>query len=244
MRHSAYTLAALVALAVTFAGSASAHHAWSPYHWARTMNPFTVCYDNQAPNYSSYLARAAGEWSSSPVLDVAFAQGCQRQVLVQEGYYGTTGWLGLTTLNLDATATPHTASGTIQLNDTYLGSGGQYGTDAWRTYVTCHEMGHTLGLNHQNDEYTSPNLGTCLDLTNYPGGVRKGKRQVQQSDLQPNQGDYDELRCIYDPATYGTTLSTATHSCISGGHLDDHDTGAVAPMAATITLPALLPVGR
>jgi hypothetical protein len=36
----------------------------------------------------------------------------------------------------------------------------------------------------------------------------------------PNQGDYDQLLCIYDPSDNGRTLSTSTHSCRGTGHLD------------------------
>src|SRR6266498_1188608 len=44
--------------------SANATHAWNCYHWARSANPFTVTYGNNlSANWSSYLTRAASDWS-------------------------------------------------------------------------------------------------------------------------------------------------------------------------------------
>jgi hypothetical protein len=32
----------------------------------------------------------------------------------------------------------------------------------------CQEVGHTFGLDHQDENFNNTNLGTCMDYTNDP----------------------------------------------------------------------------
>lgn len=50
----------------------------------------------------------------------------------------------------------------------------------------CQEVGHTLGLDHQDENFNNANLGTCMDYTNNPG-----------TNQHPNQHDYAQLESIY-----------------------------------------------
>jgi hypothetical protein len=125
--------------------------------------------------------------------------------------YGNNGWLGLATI-WTVSGTTHIAQATTKLNDTYFNSP-PYNTSAWRALVACQEIGHDFGLDHQDENFNNANLGTCMDYTNNPS-----------SNQHPNQGDYDQLECIYDPADRGRTLSTSTHSCTGTGHLDSSNT--------------------
>jgi hypothetical protein len=50
----------------------------------------------------------------------------------------------------------------------------------------CQEIGHTFGLDHQDEIFDNPNLNTCMDYTNSP-----------DSNQHPNQHDYDQLETIY-----------------------------------------------
>jgi hypothetical protein len=111
----------------------------------------------------------------------------------------------------------HITKAYVKLNDSYFNSP-TYNTPAWRQMVTCQEVGHTFGLDHQDENFNNANLGTCMDYTNDPS-----------ANQHPNQGDYDELLCIYDVATNGRTLTTATHACTGTGHLDSTSTVASAP---------------
>lgn len=73
----------------------------------------------------------------------------------------------------------------MRLNDTYLNSPPD-NTTAWRNLVSCQEVGHTLGLDHQDENFNNPNLGTCMDYTNDP-----------TTNQHPNQHDYNQLEAIY-----------------------------------------------
>ncbi len=35
----------------------------------------------------------------------------------------------------------------------------------------CQEIGHDFGLDHQDENFNNPNLGTCMDYTNDPLGA-------------------------------------------------------------------------
>ena len=82
--------------------------------------------------------------------------------------YGQNGWLGLASIWL-ASGTTHITQGSVKLNDTYFNTA-QYNTPAWRQMVTCQEVAHTFGLDHQDETFGNTNLGTCMDYTNNPLG--------------------------------------------------------------------------
>jgi hypothetical protein len=184
-------------------GSAEqATHAWGSYHWARTSNPFTLALGNNVSSaWSSYLSGASNDWSQSAVLDtvVVAGEGGKRcrptggRVEVCNGAYGTNGWLGLATIWL---AGAHIVQGTVKLNDTYYKSA-SYDTPAWRASVMCQEIGHTFGLAH-NDEDFSTTTGTCMDYSNNP-----------ELNQHPDQHDYEQLEIIYAHLDSTTTVGTA-----------------------------------
>jgi hypothetical protein len=197
-------LSALLGAAV-FAPSAGATHSWGGYHWARTSNPFTVKLgDNVSGTWDSILSTTSSDWSKSDVLDTTIVPGtanprnCKAtrgQVQVCNSTYGNTGYLGVAQIWLSGS---HITQGTVKLNDTYFNTA-TYNTTAWRNLVSCQEVGHTFGLDHQDENFTNPNLGTCMDYTNDPS-----------TNQHPNQHDYDELGIIYAHLDSTTTLSGST----------------------------------
>ena len=59
----------------------------------------------------------------------------------------------------------------------------------------CQEVGHTLGLDHQDEDFSNLPLGTCMDYSNDP-----------TLNQHPNQHDYDMLETIYTHLDTTTTL--------------------------------------
>ena len=53
----------------------------------------------------------------------------------------------------------------------------------------CQEVGHTLGLGHQDEGFDNTNLGTCMDYTSNPAGPPTNEH--------PDQHDYDVLTDKY-----------------------------------------------
>ena len=71
------------------------------------------------------------------------------------------------------------------MNDTYFNTA-KYNTPAWKQFVVCQEVGHIFGLDHQDENFSNANLGTCMDYTNNPG-----------TNQHPNAHDYEQLETIY-----------------------------------------------
>ena len=57
----------------------------------------------------------------------------------------------------------------------------QYNTPAYRRFVTCQELGHDFGLDHQDEVFDNPNLGSCMDYTNDPDGGAGGASATDPS---------------------------------------------------------------
>lgn len=183
----------------------NASHSWGGYHWARTANPFTVKLgSNVSSAWTSTLYTTATDWSMSNVLDTIVTTGganprnCRPtagRVEVCDSTYGSTGWLGVAQIWASG---QHITQGVVKLNDTYFKTA-QYNTPAWRNLVSCQEVGHTLGLAHQDENFSNANLNTCMDYTSNP-----------ESNQHPNSHDYDQLLTIYSHLDSTTTLSAQT----------------------------------
>lgn len=203
-----------LAVALVMPAAVSANHSWADYHWARTSNPFTIKLgDNVTSAWDSYLAVAASDWTASSVLNTTVVAGSSVKrlcsatngtVQVCNAKYGNNGWLGVAQIWASGS---HITKATVKLNDTYFVTA-TYNTPDWRQMVMCQEIGHTFGLDHQDTNFSNPNLGTCMDYTSDPS-----------TNTQPNQHDYDQLVTIYTHLDSTTTLASSTGSAPgSSGH--------------------------
>ena len=194
-------LAACVALGAIV--PASANHSWSNYRWGRTSNPVQLRINSAVTGtWSTYVNIAINEWDASSKLDLkTFAprsvsvsrKQCSpipNEVLVCNDSYGKRGWLGIASVWLSG---GRIAQATTKLNDTYFADP-YYDTPAWRRLVTCQEIAHDFGLDHQDETFDNENLGSCMDYTDDPDGSLGD----QLSNEHPNTHDYAELRAIYD----------------------------------------------
>ena len=171
----------LILALAAFPGPASANHSWGNYHWARTANPFTLKLGNNVSStWLSYLENASNEWTKSIPLDTEIVSGSTKprtcksttgRVEVCSEKYGNNGWLGIAQIWISGS---HIMQGVVKLNDTYFNAA-KYNTPAWRNLVMCQEVGHTFGLDHQDEGFDGDNLGTCMDYTNDPDGGAGGE---------------------------------------------------------------------
>jgi hypothetical protein len=204
--------AGLLTVALTvlaFQPSTSAHHRWRKFHWARESNPFTVKLGkNLSTAWTSYLTSASADWNNSDVLFTTTVTGSTNpstcapttgRVEVCNGAYGATGWLGVAQVWISGGS--HITQGTVKLNDTYFNQA-QYNTPSWRQQVVCQEVGHTFGLDHQDENFNNGNLGTCMDYTSDPDGP--------PSNLSPNAHDFEELAIIYRHLDSFTSARSST----------------------------------
>lgn len=217
-RHLRWSVAvaAVLSIAVFVPAMVTANNSWGGYHWARTSNPFSLNVgDNVSMNWYQFLVTTAGPapfgWTSPyPASDVIVSgvndevvhmnlvpggtnpKNCRPnsgRVEVCNAKYGRTGWLGIAQIWVSGGV--HITQGTVKLNDTYFNTA-KYNTNGWRQMVMCQEVGHTIGLDHQDETFNNPNLGTCMDYTNDPD-----RNDGVGNNWYPNQHDYDELALVY-----------------------------------------------
>jgi hypothetical protein len=166
--------------------------------------------DNVSSAWDAYLATASTDWTVSNVLDTTIVAGgttdsprkCRPtsgRVEVCSANYGGA-WLGLAQIWVSGS---HIYQATTKVNDFYFNKE-KYNTPEWRNFVMCQEVGHVFGLDHQDENFSNANLGTCMDYTSIPAGP--------PSNEHPNSHDYQQLETIYDPAFGGHTDSTTTVS--------------------------------
>ena len=212
MRGRSFAVAvAVTAIAAISAPAAFANHSWNGYHWARSSNPFTIKLgDNVSGPWDGMLQTASSDWSQSSVMDTTIVAGGTRpksckatvgRVEVCNARYGNTGWLGVATIWLQS-GTSHIVQGTVKNNDFYFGSSSyQYNNTAEMQHVICQEIGHTFGLDHQDESGIS--LNTCMDYYHNTSAT-------DTKSTHPNKHDYDELSAIYAHLDSTTTIGSSS----------------------------------
>jgi hypothetical protein len=182
-------------VAATLSTAAWADHSWSDYHWARTTTSFDLTVVNSTTNdWDPYVSQAIGDWSQSNYLNLVedpngdTSNKTRRQCNGDAGMvricnlaYGQTGWLGIAGISLDANG--HISTGYTKMNDTYFDTA-YYNQDDWKQSVTCQELGHNLGLGHQDETFDNQSLFSCMDYQDPPYEY-------------PNTHDYDQLAAMY-----------------------------------------------
>ena len=227
-QRSLLTILVLCALA-TFAAVSYATHSWGGYHWARTINPFTLKLGDNltTADWKSHLSQASLDWNSpqrfgatsSPIITAIVAGQSNKRcamvagtVQVCNGNYGNNGWLGLASINLQS-GTTHITQGSAKMNDTYFNTA-TYNNTNERQHVMCQEVAHTFGLDHQSTDGSS--LNTCMDYFS-----NTGANAGSTASTTPNQHDFDELNIIYQHLDSTTTLAAMTAIASSQSDVTD-----------------------
>ena len=210
-----FTVFVLVAVAAIPTIS-MANHSWGSYHWARTSNPFTLKVGDAVDSkWDAYLDEAISDWNPSSVLNLTEVPStvnpktCKAptgQIVVCNARYGNNGWLGLAGISISGS---HITSGYTKLNDSYFDTA-TYNTPAWRRMVTCQEIGHDFGLDHQDETFANTNLGSCMDYTDDPDGGAGGASSNDPSNEHPNAHDFDQLETMYAHLDSTTTVGAST----------------------------------
>ena len=219
-----YSLAAFILAYGIFTGFAHADHSWNGFHWARTQNPFTLTVgDSVSSAWDPYLQSAVTDWNASSVLDLVIVPSSKSKtcrptdgrIEVCNAKYGSTGWLGIAQVWV---SNSHITKATTKLNDTYF-TQAKYNTPAWRRLVACQELAHNFGLDHQDEDHTNVNLGSCMDYTNNPSGPL--------SNEHPNAHDFEQIETMY--AHLDTTTTIAQKSAQSTPALSRIDVSLDTP---------------
>src|SRR5215213_2742546 len=184
----ASVLVADLGLGMWLAPGASAQMA-PTYHWATKQSHFRLRVgDDVDGDWDAYLRAALDDWNQNETAKLVEVDGstnpqdCQPvsgTVQVCDWWYGTqTGWLGLARLYFNASG-DHIDAATVQLNDSFLyAPNSPYNSDAARRHTICHELGHTVGLDHP--ESTSCTNDSQYAIFNYVTSTNQDFRWLQQ----------------------------------------------------------------
>ena len=193
---------------IGFAPRATAQ-SWGAYHWARKGSHFRLPVgDNVDGDWNRYLRETLSEWNQNetvtfePVDGATNPQYCEPipgTVQVCDWWYGTqTGWLGLARLYFNPRGT-HIDAATVQLNNSFLyAPNSPYNSDAARRHTICHELGHTVGLDH-------PETESCTNDSEY----------AIFTYVTPTNQDFRWLRQIYDHADGARTVAREAEADLS-----------------------------
>jgi len=206
--------------AILFTGTCLADHSWGDYHWARTGDiPFNLTIINSTTtDWDDYVGLAVADWSMSNELNMIQSSGASNkktrrqcrspngQVRICNLSYGNTGWLGIAGISIDNNG--HIVTGYTKLNDYYF-SMSHYNTPAWKQSVTCQELGHNVGLGHQDENFDNQSLFSCMDYQDPPFE-------------NPNAHDYEQLTTIYNHYDGYDSFAAASSDAASS---DDGETG-------------------
>lgn len=207
-----------------FSSASYAEHSWGPYHWARTTYSFDLQVINSTTfDWDRYVSQAVGDWTSTKLNMIGDTNGStdkktRRQCKADNGTvricnldYGPNGWLGIAGISVDSN--DHIFTGYTKLNDTYF-SLDYYNKENWKQSVTCQELGHNVGLHHQDEDFNNQSLYTCMDYQDPPSEY-------------PNTHDYEQLETIYGHSdSYDSYLASDGGD---GGGSSGGDDGCNAP---------------
>jgi hypothetical protein len=164
----------LICTLIVMSVSAHADHSWGDYHWARATSPFDLTIINSTTSdWDGYVSRAAADWSISSELNMVEdetgstnsrvrrqCKGGSGTVRICNLAYGQTGWLGIAGISIYSNG--HITTGYTKLNDSYFVMA-YYNHDNWKQSVTCQELGHNVGLGHQDETFNNTSLFSCMD---------------------------------------------------------------------------------
>jgi hypothetical protein len=197
-----------LAMGIWLAPSATAQTA-APYHWARRQSHFRLRIgDNVDGDWNAYLREALSDWNQNETVTLIAVDGstnpqyCQPvsgRVEVCDWWYGTqTGWLGLSRIYFNASG-DHIDAATVQLNNSFLyAPNSPYNSDAARRHTLCHELGHTLGLDH-------PETTSCMNNSQY----------AVFNYVTPINEDFRDLRRIYEHQDATRTVAQVAEADLS-----------------------------
>ena len=186
----------IAVLSATLISTASyAGHSWSTYHWARTTTSFDLTIINSTTDvWDEFVTQAVADWSGSSKLKMVedtngnTSNKTRRRCKAPDGQvricnlaYGQNGWLGIAGISINSDG--HIVTGYTKLNDSYFAMA-FYDKDNWKQSVTCQELGHNVGLGHQDETFDNASLFSCMDYQNPPYEY-------------PNAHDYDQLEDMY-----------------------------------------------
>jgi len=166
-------------------GVVLANHPWlcsgsTAYHFSPRSIGYAspVAQSSVVRSASSYTSAYSGSVSLWNGTIINLVNSSSPKLRLFYGAYGQNGWLGLASLTSVGSGC-HINSANSKINDTYMRDTARYSQTAVN-HVTCQEVGHTFGLNHNTTQ-----TNTCMN------------DRILTAGNQINQHDRDQLNSIY-----------------------------------------------
>jgi hypothetical protein len=149
--------------------------------------------------WQPYFEIAMSDWDSGipdavtlTSIPIPYEKKCDRvrhKVKVCNGDYGAQDWKGLCMVYYEF---GYVAFATVKLNDFYF----KEITDPDEIhydmqYTMCHELGHSLGLAHTDENFHNKDLGNCMDYTHNP-----------KFNMRPDDGNFQILFSLYGEVNF------------------------------------------
>lgn len=166
-------------------------------HWPENGNGLRVMIINAlTPEWHNSFDLAVEDWNSGQpdAIEITkemgtYDENCEApdgKVIVCNGDYGDSKWRGVNEAMLNPRG--KIVSSTARMNEYYLFNMRE---GAWQ-YTLCHEIGHSLGLGHTDENFDNPDLGNCMDYTDN-----------LNANKHPDESNYEKLLSIYGPISSG-----------------------------------------
>jgi hypothetical protein len=160
------------------AGTAFASHRWGCWKYANyAINFYNGGTGDYYNIYQEETRSDSNSWHNYTDINVTQvgSAGSTDHANAYNGYYGSTGWLGIAEIQRYSGCT--VLQGRSRLNQSYLDNGSYSRTN--KKHVACQEIGHLFGLQHNRGSST-----TCMNDTILTAP-------------QPNSHDRDLINSIY-----------------------------------------------
>lgn len=121
--------------------------------WEEIFHNVIDDWDSGIPNTLELSTEKAGHDPECEPLD--------NKSKVCNGNYGDTQWRGINQVLIQ---NGYIVATTSKMNEFYLSKA----SVAQKRYTMCHEIGHSFGLPHTDEDFFNPDLGNCMDYTANP----------------------------------------------------------------------------
>ena len=180
---------------------------WGSYQWPVCQNKGVVNVTVETfldAKWMSYFDTALSDWNGAKSINVSASyQGYNNEKCVStygiikvcnHNYGANVGWLGKASIGVNYRG--HITRGVVRLNDYYFELT-KYDTPEHHAQAMCHEIGHTFGLRHWDENFNT-HCESCMDYSNSPYP-------------KPNKEDLNKLDTIYSARCNGRRLPKYTY---------------------------------